>query len=59
VKEIVDEIGRESRTIWKNLLIICPTLCIVRERVKKQRTTPPRSAAKQISGSRASTRLGA
>jgi hypothetical protein len=26
-----------SRTIWKNLLIICPGLCIVRERVKKQR----------------------
>jgi hypothetical protein len=28
VKEIVDEIGLESRTIWKNLLIICPTLCM-------------------------------
>jgi hypothetical protein len=32
VKEIVDEIGRESRTIWKNLLIICPTLHRARAR---------------------------
>jgi hypothetical protein len=48
-KELIDQIA--CRTIWKNLLIICPGLCIVRERVKKQR---PRRHAALLSRSQAS-----
>lgn len=53
VAEIIVKLGRTNRTIWQNLLIVCPTLCIVRERVKKQRDhAATQRCAKQISGER-------
>jgi hypothetical protein len=42
---------RESRTIWKNLLIICPPLHRARAR-RSSATTPPRSAASRSQASR-------